>query len=246
MKLHYRFVEQFAALHPQIAGTGNLERFDYWLNTLKASETMMRIACERGAYEDAIKSLSDGKDPATLLSRAETALALRLRLTRLHEELMGFQIATVSTPGELGTIAALEQHGSVWRRWLPQHDAALVAALGRPLPQEAQPTQNYTGKPLLTPLTRRGKVRPGEALSLKIIALDSQPVKSVTVHFRPLGKGEWKSIPAAHIARAVHHAILPAATDDFEYHIHAERTDGTIVAWPATAPQLNQTVVVTN
>jgi hypothetical protein len=245
MKEHYRFVEQFAALHPQVSGAGNLERFDYWLNTLKASETMMRLACERGALEAAIKALAAEKESAARKALAEAALAQRLQLTRLHEELMRFQIAIVSTPGELGTIAALEQHGSVWRKWLPQHDAALTAALGHPLPPEAQPTQAYTGKPLLTVLTHRGKAHQGEALKLKIIALDKQPVKSVVVRSRPLGGGEWKTLPATPLARAVWSATLPAATEDFEYQVTAATASGDQLTWPSTAPKLNQTVVVT-
>jgi hypothetical protein len=242
---HYRFVGQFAALRPQVSGAGNLERFDYWLNTLKVSETMMRLACERGAFEAAIKALAAEKEPAARKALAEAALAQRLQLTRLHEELMRLQIATVSTPGELGTIAALEQHGSVWRKWLPQHDDTLTAALGRPLPAEAQPARTYTGKPLLTTLTRRGRVRHGEALALRIIALDTEPVKSVTVYFRPLGKGDWQTLQATPIARAVYQATLPPANEDFEYHIGAARAEGAGIVWPATAPGINQTVIVT-
>jgi hypothetical protein len=88
-----------------------------------------------------METLAAEKDPAARKELAEAALLLRLQLTRRHEELMRLEIATVSTPGELGTIAALEQHGSTWRQWLPQHDAALAAALSRSLPPEAKPTQ---------------------------------------------------------------------------------------------------------
>jgi hypothetical protein len=245
MKGHYRFVEQFAALRPRVSGAGNLERFDYWLNTFRASEMMMRIACERGALEAAMKAIAAEKDPAVGKRLAEAALLQRLGLARQHEELMRLQITTVSTPGELGTIAALEQHGSVWRQWLPQHDAALTTALGRPLPPEAQPTRAYTGKPLLTLLTRRGKAHKGEQLDLRIIALDKQPVKSVSVHIRPLGHGNWQTIEAKHVARAVYEAKLPVAQDDFEYNVEAFTGAGQKIVWPRTAPTLNQTVIVT-
>ena len=245
MRAHYQFVEQFAALRPRVSGAGNLERFDYWLNTLNASEMMMRIACERGTYETSIKSLATEKDPARRKALAGSALAQRINLTRLHEDLIRLQIATVSTPGELGTIAALEQHGSVWRKWLPQHDIALVAALGHPLPPEAQPTKNYRGVPHLTVLTCRGKAAKGESLVLPIIALAETGMKSITVRVRPLGGTEWQTLSATHIARAVWSATLPPATTrDFEYHIIANCADGTRLTWPATAPERNQTVVV--
>jgi len=40
-------------------------------------------------------------------------------------------------------------------------------------------------------------------------------------------------------------AKLPAARDDFEYYIEASLAGGEKLRWPATAPQLNQTVVAT-
>jgi hypothetical protein len=82
LKGHYRFAEQFAALRPLVSGAGNLERFDYWLNTLKASEMMMRIACERGAFADAVKLLGEEKDPAGRQTLAHAALAQRPGFTR--------------------------------------------------------------------------------------------------------------------------------------------------------------------
>ena len=33
VKPRYAFVDELAALRPQVNGAGNLERFDYWLNT---------------------------------------------------------------------------------------------------------------------------------------------------------------------------------------------------------------------
>jgi len=88
---------------------------------------------------------------------------------------------------------------------------------------------------------------------LKIIALASSPCKAVTVHVRPLGKGEWKTVEAKHVARAVWNAKLPAADDDFEYYVVAELADDsksaienqrTKLVWPATAPGMNQTVII--
>ena len=61
---------------------------------------------------------------------------------------------------------------------------------------------------------------------------------------RPLGSGEWKTIPATHLARAVWSATIPAASDDFEYRVVAESATGANLTWPATAPEMNQTVVV--
>ena len=89
----------------------------------------------------------------------------------------------------------------------------------------------------------RNVAEPGESLALKIIALDGKPMKSVVVNVRRLGGGSWRKIPAKHIARAVYSAPLPAAKDDFEYHVTAKTASGIELHWPASAPRLNQTVV---
>ena len=123
--------------------------------------------------------------------------------------------------------------------FLEGHDEALRKALGGELPAELRPDRVYRGAPRLIVPTARSVVAKGESLKLKIIAL---PATQPIVHFRPLGKGEWKEIPATHIARAVYEAKLPVAQDDFEYYV----TAGKKLVWPATAPQMNQTVIVTD
>jgi hypothetical protein len=124
------------------------------------------------------------------------------------------------------------------------HDPALRAALGCELPASTLPWLEYRGTPRLFAVTKRSVVDRGELVSLKIIALDKAPVKSVTVRVRPFG-GAWQAIPATHLGRAVYEAKLPPPQDDFEYHITAETAGGQQLVWPATAPSLNQTVVVT-
>ena len=97
----------------------------------------------------------------------------------------------------------------------------------------------------LVVMTARTAVAKGETLTLKIIALDKQPVKAIVVNIRSLGRGDWQSIPVTHVARAVYKAELPAVEDDFEYRVEAVSADGKTLMWPATAPTMNQTVVVT-
>jgi hypothetical protein len=242
---HYAFAGNFAALRPQVKGIGNLERFDYWMNTLSASAKMVELACRRGALDMAIEKMNAEKDPTAKKTRAESALALRRELVRGWEQLMTLQIQLVSTPGELGTIANLELHTRNGNHWLTVQDKAIAAALGAPLPADCAPAMGYTGPGILRVTTVRGSVAKGEALQLPIIALDKTPVKSVVVKIRPLGKGDWQSIAAKHLGRAVWQATLPAATDDFEYQVEAETANGKKLAWPPTAPQMNQTVVIT-
>jgi hypothetical protein len=151
-------------------------------------------------------------------------------LSRLYADAYRHMLATVNTPGGLAMVVNLENH--------PGWSATIARHATQPWPKE------YQGQPRLIVPTVRSVLARGESLSLKIIALHKHPVKSVKVHIRPLGSGEWKAIPATHLARAVWSATLPAASDDFEYRVVAESATGANLTWPATAPEMNQTVVV--
>jgi hypothetical protein len=201
----FAFVDEFEQLRPRIRGTGNLDRFDYWLSTFKYVRSLAQLRCA--------------------LAKPDAA-----ELARLYADAYRHLLATVNTPGGLAMVVNLENHPG----WGP----AIANHAIQPWPKD------YQGTPRLIVPTLRSVVTRGETLALKIIALDKQAVKSVAVRLRPMGKGEWQTIPATHIARAVYEAKLPAASEDFEYHITADTAGGGHRVWPATAPQLSQTVVV--
>jgi hypothetical protein len=198
----FAFVDALETLRPQIRGAGNLDRFDYWLNTFKYHRALAKTRCAMGANQ-----------PSKVMQAWTEAYTCLL--------------ATVNTPGALAMVVNMEIH--------PGWAGTVAKYVKKPWPKE------YRGAARLIVPCVRSVVNKGESLKVKIIALDKRPVKSVVVHQRPLGKGDWQTIPATHVARAVYEAKLPAAQDDFEYYI----TDGKDLVWPATAPQLNQTVVVT-
>lgn len=228
VKKRYAFVDEFATLRPLVKGPGNLERFDYWLNTWRGAAAMAEACCVRGQL-----------DRVMAARESQTAVGIRAELARAWERLMALQTAIVSTPGELGTIANLEQHTRKQSGFVEGHDAALTVGSGKPLPAACAVSGSYSGPERLIVPTVRGSVTPGEALQLAIIALASSPVESVTVHFRPLGSGGWQSMAAKNLGRAVWQAKFPDATEDFEYYV----TAGNRLIWPATAPQTNQTVI---
>jgi hypothetical protein len=238
-------VEQFAALRSKVVGAGNLERFDYWVNTLRASIAMYAAGAARGDLLAQMKRLNAESDPARKKELAREALPLRIAMTDAWNKLMRLQILVTDTPGELGVLSNLERNSRTDGQWLTAWDKVLAQLLGEPLPAACTPATDYAGPPLLKMLTVRTAVAKGESLGLRIIALGPQPVKAVTVKFRPLGKGQWQQLEASHLARAVWQARLPAAAEDFEYYIEAQSTGAKPLRWPATAPQLNQTVVAT-
>ena len=135
-------------------------------------------------------------------------------------------LATVNSPGALATVVNMEGHPG-WGATVAAHGAGDVPA-------------DYRGTPRLVVPTVRSVVATGESLSLKIITLTRELPAAVVVRVRPLGGADWQAIQALHVARGVFQAKLPPAVADFEYHV----TAGDGLVWPATAPQMNQTVVV--
>jgi hypothetical protein len=197
---------------------------------------MGRLRCTR-AELDRTTAQAERAPDAERTAAIQTALQARRRLAGDWQTMMTHLLETVDTPGELGTVANLELHTRLSGGYLNSLDPRLEKLLRQPLPADCAIPANYAGKPRLIVPTVRSIVTKGEALKLKIIAL---PETNVILHVRAMGHGRWKEVPATHLARAVYEAKLPAAQDDFEYYI----TAGKNLVWPATAPQMNQTVVV--
>jgi hypothetical protein len=83
-----------------------------------------------------------------------------------------------------------------------------------------------------------------EAFTLKVIVLSKAPPRAAILCWRKLGKHRFKQVPLKWVARGVYSVQLPArAKADLEYHIRVEAEGGNQVYFPATAPNLNQTVV---
>ncbi len=78
-----------------------------------------------------------------------------------------------------------------------------------------------------------------------MIILSEAPPRAATLRWRKLGEPRFTAIPLKLVARGVYSVQLPAGQkDDFEYYIEADPEFGQPVYFPATAPKLNQTVVV--
>ena len=197
----YAFVADLEKLRPQVKGEGNLERFDYWLENFRYMMAIERLKCAWGKKDEA---------------------AMKEALADLHKHLL----ATVSTPGELGTVANWQQHN------LPGLKLTDLATA-------------YRGPMRVIVPTVRTALDAGENLNLRVIILAENPPRAAGVFVRPLGRGEFTRVPLAPVARGVHSArITPPGGEDFEYYVEAAAADGGAIRWPVTAPQMCQTVVV--
>ena len=150
-------------------------------------------------------------------------------LARHYADAYRYLLATVNTPGGLATVVNMETH--------PGWGSSVAKHTDQPWPTE------YQGKPRLIVPTVRTLLGKGEDLQLKVIVLDNQSPKSAVFHWRPLGTGQFQTIPLRHVARAVCQVELRSPAEDFEYRIEATTANGSNLTWPASAPEINQTVV---
>jgi hypothetical protein len=136
----YAFVDEFAAWRPQVRGAGSSERFDYWLSMFRYMRANAELNCLWAEYNRAWEKIKVEKDIAAQKRLArEAALPLRQKLVRQLGVVYEHLLATVSTPGELGSVANWNQH--ILPSLLIKPGEELAKVLGEPLPVDAQPSR---------------------------------------------------------------------------------------------------------
>jgi hypothetical protein len=243
-KKKYDYVEKFAALRSAVAGAGNLQRFDYWMNTLYYHRDLGEIGCMRGQLDDLVSQIKKEINTVQRTALLTKAVTLRIEMSRVWERTMTHLLAAVDTPGEFGTMANLEQHNRAKLQFLSQHDSLFYASVNGLHPAMLALSDEYQGVARLLVPTVRTLINAGDRLDLSMIALDNAPAEQVALFWRPLGKGAFNELLCKNIGRAVYQVQLPPSAKSFEYYIHAVLASGQTLRWPATAPELNQTVVV--
>ena len=200
----------------------------------------LRCACAR--LRDAVAALPTASDPAQRRQRAESALPLLQAEVPLAAELMRHLFATVSTRGELGTVANWQQH--VLPRVFEQPAREIEQALGRALPQGARFERAYVGADRLVVPTDRTALEPREPLRLEAIVLGDEPRGPVQIAWRPLGGGSWTTVPFERAGRGVWRVALPSPDRDFEYAVEATSASGAALQVPAGGRTAPRTVVI--
>jgi len=241
----YAFVDELPAIRPKVKGSGNLERFDYWLNTFRYMKSVAEVACARGALNtamDKIKVENDGMRKKEIATSG--ALPARINLARAWEKMMTHLLAATDTPGELGTIANLEQSTRGALKFVEGRDDELAGILKEPMSDKTKVSLCYLGEPRIIVPTQRTVIGKDETHSLKVIVLDNAPAKDAVLYWRTLGKGSFRKIPLNHVARGVYNVTLPAVPEESaEYYLRVRTATGKELVWPATAPSMNQTLV---
>jgi len=241
----YTFIEKMAKLRPQVKGAGNLERFDYWLNNFRYLRAIGQVNCTWAKFNAAMKKVKDEKQPDARKRLArELALPLRKKLVAQVADVHRYLLATVTTNGAMGNVANWQQH--IMPTLLTEPGQELTKILGEDLPVDAMPSNQYVGPLRIFLPTVRTSLNIGEDLKLKIIIMAQNSLKDIALYWRPIGKGKYNRIAPTHIARGVYSVKIPAnkIKTDLEYYVMVNSTDGQQVSFPATAPNINQTVIV--
>ncbi|GHT22592.1 hypothetical protein FACS189430_04610 [Bacteroidia bacterium] len=240
----YAFVDEMEALRPLIKGKGNLARFDYWLNTFRYLRAMGELNCTTGAYIAKAKEIRELKDSLQQQERAKNELLpLRIQsigqLREVHRHLFAF----ISTYGELGNLTNWQQHLMSVHFDKPARE--LTTWLGKELPAEALPDQTPVYPSRIVAPELRTAIESDENFNIQVIITEASPAKAV-LKYRLLGEKKYQAVALQSVGRCVYQADIPAdrITGDFEYHIEVKKQAGKTMYFPPTAPEINQTVVV--
>jgi len=239
----YAFVDELAKCRVGITGLGNRARFDYWLGTMRYLRAGAKLDCAVGAFQLAMKKVNAEKDPtARKRLAAELGMPAYREILSAYAEAFGHLLATVSTNGALATVMYWE-HG-FYPVALGDTGRALSQVLGGPLPAEFQVPVTYQGPPRLIVPTVRTHAEEGESLEIKAIVLDEKRPKTLAIHWRPMGTGDYQDIALKHVARGVYTVTMPRAkVGAVEYYIRATTAEDQTLMWPPTAPHIAQTVI---
>ncbi|MGO8736838.1 MAG: malectin domain-containing carbohydrate-binding protein [Terriglobia bacterium] len=242
----FGFVDSLERLRPEVRDPGNVERFEFWLNTFRYMRVQAHVRCLLAEFNLAMKRAQgeQNQNARARLARHD-ALPVYQRLLNAVGEACRFLLSTVSTKGCLGTIINWQQ--KIWPVLVEKTGQELSAALGSTLPLNVQPPKEYQGEPRIIVPTLESILEAGEELPVKVIFIDRQPPRGLTLYYRLMGRGEFRPLALTHVARGVYRATLPAHEPDvvaMEYYLRADTRAGQIVFFPATAPTINQTVVI--
>ena len=236
------YVDAFATLAPKVTVKGNRERYDYWNHQFQYMKATAKLRCAWHQFNQVmqvVRGISDAGEKAKVAR--ETALPARELMIERLNNVYHHLLATVSTKGEMGVVANWEEH--IFPELIIKPGAELEKILGEQLSPEYLPKKTYSGELRVIVPTARSLVNAGEKLEIKAIVLSQEPVKSVALNWRELGARGFKQTALKHLARGVYVAHLPTAKNDFEYFVET-RTESGASMFPATAPEVPQTVVV--
>ncbi len=244
VRREYAFVDEMEQLRPSVKGKGNLQRFDYWLNQFRYLRAVGKFRCTLDRFNKAMQQVRNEQDPGLRKKMAaETVLPIRREQIAELREIHKYLLSSISTTGGLGTVANWQQHNIPMLIEKPGKE--LAALLGEDLPVDAQPSKAWPGDERMIVPTVRSDLGAGESFRLRVIFSGHKP-ENATFFWRNFGEEQFQKMNLSHVARGVYSVTLASEqiAGDFEYYIIATGGLGKMLLFPATAPALNQTVVI--
>ncbi|MCY3018274.1 MAG: GDSL-type esterase/lipase family protein [Planctomycetota bacterium] len=237
-------LDRMESLRPRIQGAGNLDRFDYWCSQIRLTRLRVRtwvLSARLGMKMGELDKMPEA-DKKLEFARKEI-LPLRLDLARSYEDMIDALVHCAKSPGEIGTISSIESGRR--EQIVSAHDAAIAKVLGEPLPAETAVSTAYRGAPRIFASAKCTQMNAGEPHEIRAFVLSGPKCAGLNLYWRGLGEGAFKKVEAGHRARQAYRVALPAQSQGtVEYYLEAVLDNGQKVLWPATAPSMNQTVVV--
>ncbi len=217
-----RFVDDLAALRPQVVGPGNLERFDYWLNTFGYLRSVAEVRCVWARFNAAMDKARAEKDPDT---RKNACAGIGPSRPERTGQSVG-RIAQVPVgdgeqprrDGQRVQLAAADAAGVVDH---PRPGIGRVVGR-RPAAPMPIPSKEYAGPPrLFVPEVRTG-ITAGEIAEADGHHPGCETASSGII-LAKAGERRIRPAPLQHVARGVYAVTLPAEAvkDDFEYYVSA-------------------------
>jgi hypothetical protein len=240
----YAFVDEMESIRPRIKGSGNLARFDYWLNTFRYLRAMGELNCTVGTYAKKAKEVRELTDSLKRTEQTKNELLpLRIQSVQQLREVHRYLFAFISTYGELGNLTNWQQHLMDVHFDRPAKE--LTAWLGTELPAEALPDKNPVYSARIIAPELRTAINSGENFNMQVIITEVSPAKAI-LKYRMLGEKKYKTLALQNVGRCVYQVNIPtnSISGDFEYYIEVENKTGGTMYFPATAPTINQTVVI--
>ncbi len=241
----YGFIGELESYRCRITGKGNMERFNYWLQSFMFNEAILQTALTRKELDLVMEEIAAEPDMAKKGELAgEKALALRMEMVKKWAEMTRILLSKITTNGELGTLANLELHNLRKLDYLYGHDPYLEE-LGIALPPDAYLPSMYDGPTRIITTGCPSVLLEGEDLYLRVRVLSSAREIHGELMWRRLGSGKFSAVQLERVNRNVFQAGIPAdeIKGDFEYFISVDAA-GEEIMYPVTARNINNTAVI--
>ena len=243
----YSFVDGFERYRKIVKGPGNTERFEFWLSKFKYQRALAHLGCVLSEFEGAMKLVNAETDNMKKKNLVNSqALPLRIQLMKIWGEAQTHLMESINTTGDLGVLANLDNH-SMAEGMITRYDSLFMALTWQEVPKDGQPSTEYKGRTRIIVPAVRNSIFEGETFRLKMMVIGKFDPTGMFFWWKKMGSTEpYQKIPLKNVTRGVYVVEIPATTiagNDFEYYISVIGKDANIV-YPASAPQLNQSVIV--